>query len=352
VVAPVILVVPDGASEPLGDAPTALERARTPRLDALARSGEVLRVRTIPQGLEAGTEVGLPSLLGVTLDAVPGRGALEAAAAGIAVGADQGAWRLDVRPPTTLHASARDRLAEAVGTLGGTLHDLGGHRHLLVGPRWWGDAPLGPHQTTDALSTLARGPFAGVANAAKAALRAHAGGRLGAWPWGRLGGTVDWSVVGARFGAVHVITTGGVAAGIGRLAGAEVAIAGDVAAQVAGALDAGAGLVVVHDGGADEAAHTGDGDAKVAAIEALDAALDPLVHLAVARGALLVVCPDHGCDPATGRHDPAPVPAVRWTAAADDAEQRGAATGPWRCTERDAADAPLVEARDLLDVPA
>ena len=41
------LVILDGASEPLGPAPTSLERAGTPALDALGREGGLSRVRTV-----------------------------------------------------------------------------------------------------------------------------------------------------------------------------------------------------------------------------------------------------------------------------------------------------------------
>jgi len=78
-------------------------------------------------------------------------------------------------------------------------------------------------------------------------------------------------------------------------------------------------------GAPDEAAHARDARAKVAAIEAADALL--LAPLAAAlrgrarshdRGAAtLRVCADHGCDPATGEHDGAPVPCVLWSDAAD-----------------------------------
>jgi 2,3-bisphosphoglycerate-independent phosphoglycerate mutase len=346
---PLILVVPDGASEPVrGDRPTALEAARTPVLDALARSGEVLRVRTIPAGVEAGTEVGLTRLLGVPVDTPPARGTLEAAAARIPIPAGAGAWRLDVHPPTTLTEDARRRLDEAVQTLGGTVHHLGGHRHLLIGPRWWGDAPVGPHQTEAPLSALARGPFAGIAKTAKAALRGAGDGRLRAWPWGRLGTAVDWAAAGRAHDRVHLLTTGGVAAGLGRLVEATVEPLADVAARTRAALEGGAGLVVVHDGRPDDAAHDRDVAGKVAAVEEVDRIVGSLVDLSAAWSASLVICPDHGCDPATGRHDGTPVPAVRWSVPRPRPTAtpvgRRLAGGQRRCTERLAAGSRVVDA--------
>jgi 2,3-bisphosphoglycerate-independent phosphoglycerate mutase len=81
--------------------------------------------------------------------------------------------------------------------------------------------------------------------------------------------------------------------------------------------------VVVHVGGPDEAAHERDPAAKVASIEAADTLLlAPLAAELRARrrtrgedAASLRVCPDHGCDPASGEHDDAPVPCLDWPAA-------------------------------------
>ncbi len=128
-----------------------------------------------------------------------------------------------------------------------------------------------------------------------------------------------------------VIGARGAAIGIARLMGARTVVpygatgrpGTDLAAKAAAALeavDAGAARVVVHVGAPDEAAHERDEEAKVAAIEAADEQLlRPLADALRARrvrlgddSATLQVCPDHGCDPATGRHDDAPVPCLRW----------------------------------------
>jgi 2,3-bisphosphoglycerate-independent phosphoglycerate mutase len=48
-------------------------------------------------------------------------------------------------------------------------------------------------------------------------------------------------------------------------------------------------------------------------LERLDAELlEPLREAVAALQGRLAVCPDHGTDPHTGRHDPAPVPGVVW----------------------------------------
>ena len=281
-----ILVVPDGVAS--------FDGAHTPALDRLAARGATARVRTIPAGLPAGTEVGFPTLLGIRLEQAPARGRLEAAAAGIEIGAEQGAWRLDVLPAGDLPDSDVERLDAAVAELGGHVHRLRGHRCLLVGPHWWGDAPPGPHQTDRRLREFAIGPFGGVAKAAKAALYPRI-----AWPWGRLGGADALPDVPALLGRPVTVVPGSAAVqGIARLTGCTVA------EEVPDDHD---GLLVVHDGRPDEAAHTKDPVAYAAAIETFDReVLAPLLD----RGVPIAVCGDHGCDPVTGRHTEGPVTAV------------------------------------------
>lgn len=289
-----LLIVPDGASEPLGAGPTCLEEARIPVLDGLAARGTLARVRTIPDGLPPGTEVGLPTLLGARLATTPSRGRFEAAAAGIAVDDDEGAWRLDVLDGwRAAEVSDHDVavLDEALAQLGGRVRRLRGHRLLLTGPAWWGDAPPGPHQSDKPLRALAIGPFGGVAKAARTAL---GDGRV-AWPWGALDGGPP-AKVGRR---TIMVARVGAPVGIARLLGCEVSD------TVPDPLPAGA-LVVVHVADPDEAAHARDRAAKVAALQRLDALVGELAALTPD----LAVCPDHGCDPATGAHTADPVPAV------------------------------------------
>ena len=87
-----VLLILDGASEPLGLAATSLERARTPALDALAREGALSRLQTIAPAAR-GSEAAIPALLGWVPPAPVDRGALEAAARGIALGPGERAWR-------------------------------------------------------------------------------------------------------------------------------------------------------------------------------------------------------------------------------------------------------------------
>jgi 2,3-bisphosphoglycerate-independent phosphoglycerate mutase len=114
----------------------------------------------------------------------------------------------------------------------------------------------------------------------------------------------------------------------------------DLAAKAHAALGAiadGAARVVVHVGAPDVAGHARDRAAKVEAIERADR--DVIAPLAAALrrvGGTLRVCPDHGCDPATGLHDATPVPCLDWPAP-------GAEAGG-RLTERAVAALALQEA--------
>jgi len=284
------LVILDGASEPLdGTRATSLERARTPALDVLVREGTLSRLRTVPNGLAPGSEVAIPTLLGWVPDGVVDRGAIEAAARGIAVAPGERAWRLDAVTPDGERAgdAATDRAARALqaDAAAHVVHRLAGHRLLVVGP-----PPL------------------------PAAARAVG---LRAWPEGVV-------IPPMLERLTLMVAATGAAAGVGRLLGARVVTpagatggpASDLAAKAACAVQAiagGATRVIVHVGGPDEAAHLLDAESKIAAIERADRDLiAPLVAAIRRAGGTLRICPDHGCDPATGQHDAHPVPCVRW----------------------------------------
>jgi 2,3-bisphosphoglycerate-independent phosphoglycerate mutase len=301
------LVIPDGAAQPLRPgAPTALAAARMPVLDALAATGEVARVAVTPAGLPAGSEAGVPALLGHPPARPLGRGRIDAAGYGVSVPRGLVPWRADVWSEDGTRASAgMARLVAAA--LGGAWTD--GHRMVLFAPK-------------------DRAPVGGV--------------DLRVWPDGAtLPRALDDNTV--------VVAAPGAAAGCARLLGAAVVVpAGatgdvntDLHAKARAAIEAirrGAARVVVHVGAPDEAAHRRDGAAKIAALEALDAALLGPLSAAIARaGGTLAVCPDHGTDPVDGTHDAGPVPALRW----GQGIARTGRAGPNRMTEAAAAAAPV-----------
>lgn len=333
-----VLVILDGASEPLGESPTSLERAGTPVLDGLASEGVVTALRTVAAGLPVGSETAIPGLLGWVPQAPVDRGAIEAAAHGIEVADDERAWRVDRRNRGDATATARQlahilakRLPSRRGSPRGRVHHICGHRMLVVGPE--PTSTLGGELLQVALRS---GPF---------------GRELFVWQVGAIPPRVlneDTVVVGAR----------GAAIGIARLMGARTIVppgatgrpGTNLAAKAAAALsaiDAGAARVVVHVGAPDEAAHERDAEAKVAAIEAADRLLlSPLADALRANGGTLQVCPDHGCDPTTGEHDGAPVPCLLWRAS-DVSGADGASDT--RLTERAAASVRVTDVASISD---
>jgi 2,3-bisphosphoglycerate-independent phosphoglycerate mutase len=322
-----ILVILDGAPEPIRAGPTSLEAAATPELDALCADGTVARLRTTPDGFAPGSETGLPVLLEAEPEAPLGRGPIEAAAAGVPVPEGHGAWRVDLLHGDGLRAS-EDEVCRVAPALRAHLpqHEvfpLRGHRVLAVGPT-------------------------------RPALRCCAGLDVVVWPDGAtlaptLGPDGADAVGGPGLDAsgrpVTLVCGPGAAAGIGRLLGARVVVpdaaTGDLdtdldAKSSAALLALGRGEdVVVHVGTPDEAAHRLDPEAKCLAIEDADARIvAPLRRAADAAGATLAVTSDHGTCPRTGRHDAAPVPLV---VAGPDVP----AGGPTRLTERAVAGAPV-----------
>ncbi|MDX6683330.1 MAG: 2,3-bisphosphoglycerate-independent phosphoglycerate mutase, partial [Solirubrobacteraceae bacterium] len=128
----------------------------------------------------------------------------------------------------------------------------------------------------------------------------------------------------------------------GAAPGVRVGVEGAAPSVQVGVSGAASVRVVVHVGGADEAAHLRDRAAKVAVIERADAQLVAPLAAAIARaGGTLTVCPDHGCDPRTGAHDAAPVPCLTWS----PARGRDRPAGPHhrRLTERAVRHLPVVE---------
>ncbi|HUZ27682.1 MAG TPA: hypothetical protein VMU90_00480 [Solirubrobacteraceae bacterium] len=314
-----VLVIPDGAAQPpRNGTPTALEAAHTPVLDALAADGAVVRVATTPSGLPAGSETGIVSLLGAAPQQRVSRGWVDAAAYGIEVPDGLQPWRADLVYRGGKRASIR-QARDVCAHLGPGAHAVSGHRLLLLAPERPPDRRL---------------------------LGLH----VRVWPQGAAPqGSVPVRTV--------VICARGAAAGCARLLGADVVTPGgatgdldtDLQAKAQAAMAAlvsGVPRVVVHFGAPDECAHRREVDAVVRCLERLDAEL--LAPLRDAVGALsgrLAVCPDHGTDPHTGRHDPAPVPAVAWG-------EGVAQQGPAVLSERAARISPVSAPDELLGLRA
>ncbi len=343
-----VLLVPDGmADEPqaaLGGR-TPLEAAETPAMDGLARGGVVGLVRTIPAGMPPASDVGNLSALGYEPAAVyTGRSPLEAASLNVGLGPLDVSYRANLvtirdgvmRDNTAGHASneeARacfDALQAALGDGTFEFHAGVTYRGLLL---WRGGEVVPctpPHDILDQpVEGYLPGVAAGVADTPAAALgnlqrRADevlAGLRpdTQVWFWGegrkpRMPSFHDlYGLSGAVVAAVDLVR------GIGRLAGLDVidvpGATGDLdtnyraKAQAAAAALANHDLVWLHVEAPDEAAHMGDLNEKVRAIERVDAeVLTPL--LSVSPRPAVMVLPDHYTPLAARTHSDPPVPFV------------------------------------------
>ncbi len=137
--------------------PTPLEAAHTPNMDLMANAGVFGRIRTIPQGLPPGSDVGNLSLFGYDPNVYyTGRAPLEAAAMGVKLQKGDQAFRINMvclagqgdqavmADYSGSHVSTEEStlllksLAEQVERDGFALHAGVSYRHLLV----WRNAPL------------------------------------------------------------------------------------------------------------------------------------------------------------------------------------------------------------------
>lgn len=312
-----IILVGDG----MGDYPqerlgglTPLEAARTPNLDRLARIGSLGTVRTIPQGMEPGSDVANMSLLGYDPSIYhTGRAPLEAASIGISLEPDEVAFRCnlvcleknenaqvimaDYSAGHISSGEARELVEALQAACGPTLrlYPGVGFRQLLV---WKGgnaklptvpphdisgrpiaqydilqDQPvLGPF-TREAARILETHP---VNVARKSAGKAAANS---VWLWGQgkapqMPGLSRFGLSGAMVSAVDLLKGIGVYAGLDpvQVEGATGYIDTNFEGKVAAALSAleRGNFVFLHLEAPDEVSHTGNLELKVRAIEYFD----------------------------------------------------------------------------------
>jgi 2,3-bisphosphoglycerate-independent phosphoglycerate mutase len=337
---------------------TPLEFARTPRMDALAKAGELGLVETIPKGYHPGSDVANLSVFGYDpTTCYSGRSPLEAAAMGVQLGPDDVAFRLNL---VTLSAQygklymadfsaghisteeARELILALQAELGGgpfQFYPGVSYRHLMV---WRGGKDrltfTPPHDLTgqSVEGHYPRGEgqeeLVRLMNDSQLLLKNHPvnqqrerRGECAAnsiWLWGhgrapkmeRL--TDRFGISGAVISAVDLIR------GIGIYAGLEVIHVpgatgyidtnyrgkGEYALQALSKCD----LVYIHVEAPDEAAHAGNLDDKIKAIEAFDelvvgTVLDGLAHLGPHR---VLVLPDHATPVRKMTHDDGPVPYI------------------------------------------
>lgn len=375
-----VVLVPDGAAdEPrleLGGK-TPLAAAHTPNFDQLAQSAELGLARTIPAGFAAGSDVANLCLMGYDPNLYyTGRAPLEAASLGVDLAADQVAFRCNLvfiadgrmEDFTAGHISTGEAgeliafLQEELGSDEAQFHPGLSYRHLMVAAGRGAEARLTPpHDITGqpVAGHLPRGEDAawlsGLMERSQELLKNHPVNRQrqeagkapanSIWLWGQ-GRAPQMPTIQERFGIRGaVISAVDLVKGLGRYAGLEVI-------EVPGAtgfLDTDYGakgryalkalkkfdFVYVHVEAPDEAAHMGDSEAKVTAIERFDAELTgPLLSGLGGLGEhRILMLPDHATPLATRTHSDAPVPYLLYdslsavTGASAFDEEAAAATG-------------------------
>jgi 2,3-bisphosphoglycerate-independent phosphoglycerate mutase len=348
-----VVLVPDGcADEPLAelDHRTPLETATMPALARLAARGEVGRAAVIPEGLPPGSDVGNMAILGYDPARFhTGRAPIEAAAMGVDLGADEVAYRCNLvtldgaSPPTMVDFAAGHPTSAQSRPIIEALDDaLGGgrdgvrffagveYRHLCVVPRDLGDAQcVPPHDLTGKAAVLPVGPAAekliGLMDASKPIVRSAAAAvdsvATQIWLWGQ-GIRPELPAFVTRYGIEGRLTSAvDLVRGLGVLTGLEVldvpgATAGfdnDYAAQRNAALASleDRDFFLLHVEASDEAAHQGDVQEKVAALERWDRdVIGPLVAALDGAGApyRILLMPDHATPCAIKTHTSDPVP--------------------------------------------
>ena len=370
------IIIPDGCADEPQDAlqgRTPLEAADVSAMDAIAASGIVGRSSNVPDRLPAGSDVANLSVLGYNpLEHFTGRAPLEAAAQGIALGADDWAVRCNLVTieGQVMHDFTAGHISteEAAALIQSAQEHLGGdcleffpgvsYRNLLVYRTHDGPVPFSPdtrttppHDLTDnsVLDDYPRGPgsdlLTQLMSDSVALFAEHPvnvarrqQGKLPAtnvWLWG-LGSTPQLQSFEERYGLRGAMITAvdllrGLATLIGwqriEVPGATGYIDTDYAAKGRHAVQAltDVDLVFVHVEATDEASHEGNTTEKVAALEQIDRHIVGPVHEALKSYGeyRILVTPDHPTLLRTKTHAHGYVP---WTIAGSGIDADAATT--------------------------
>ncbi len=389
-----LILVGDG----MGDYPiaelggrTVLEAAATPHMDSLASRGELGLARTIPPGMEPGSDVANLAVMGYDPARYhTGRAPLEAAALGVKLGPTEVAFRCNL---VTLRAEPgklvmedyaaghipSEEAKELIAALETALGQNGRHfypgvsyRHLLVwdrGDATWKTYP--PHdwsgRDVSALMTPEGGrePLWQLVRASWPVLQEHplnkqrqAAGKKPAnsiWLWGQGKPpalptlTERFGLTGAVISAVDLIRGIGLYAGLTpiRVPGATGFLDTNYEGKVKAALEALKTLdfVFLHVEAPDEAGHKGDVKLKLQAVEDFDRrVVGPLLAGLKELGdhRLLVLC-DHLTPIAVKTHTTEPVPFILY-----DSRHHSGQNRPYTEAAAQEAGLMLEQAADLL----
>jgi 2,3-bisphosphoglycerate-independent phosphoglycerate mutase len=376
-----IILIGDG----MGDYPipelngkTPLQAAATPHMDRLASLGELGLARTIPVGMEPGSDIANLAIMGYDPATYhTGRAPLEAAALGVTLKPDEVAFRCNL---VTLKAETGgiymedyaaghiaseeakvliQALETELGANGRHFYPGVSYRHLLVWdqgdaawktypPHDWSGQEVGHLMTPDG----GRGPLWGLISASWRVLQTHdlnmrrrVAGKKPAnsiWLWGQGKAPVlptlpeRFGLTGAVISAVDLIRGIGLYAGLTpiKVPGATGYLDTNYEGKVEAALKAleTMDFVFIHVEAPDEAGHKGELKLKLQAIEDFDRrVVGPLMEGLRKLGdhRLLVMC-DHLTPISVKTHTPEPVPFVLYDSRQAGDRRRG-------YTEADAA---------------
>lgn len=348
-----VVILGDGmADRPLAalDGKTPLQAAHTPNMDMVASKGRCGLAKTVPEGLPPGSDVANLSVMGYDpRKYYTGRAPLEAAAMGISLGEDDTAFRCNL--VTVVNGVMKDYSAghitsaegrELVRALqpimpGRRLYAGVSYRHLLVLKAGEEAVCTPPHDITDRPieDYLPRGKdselLRELMEAAKPILAAHpvnlkriAEGLRPAnmiWLWGQGPAPAmptfieKFGLAGAMISAVDLLK------GIGIYAGLEVidvpGATGTIDTNYAGKVEAALNtlkrvdFVYLHIEAPDEAAHEGNLELKIRALELFDQrVVGPVIEGLKAGGEdwRIMLMPDHATPIEIRTHSRDPVP--------------------------------------------
>jgi len=371
-----LVIIPDGAAdlplEELGGR-TPLEVANTPNLEAIAREGQVGLAHTIPAEAEnPGSDIALLSILGYDpVKYYTGRAPLEAASLGVALEEKDVAFRCNLVTSDgerLLNYSAGDISTEEARPLIELINKRLGtskrqffpgisYRHLMT----WREGPVEvkttpPHDIQgerlepylpqgdgeEVLRTLIYDSLEVLQgheiNRRRREERKPAANMIWLWGQGRAPNlpsfSARWGMAGVVIGAVDLVRGVAKYAGLaapkveGATGGIETNFSGKAQAAIT-ALEK-ADFVLVHIEAPDEAAHQGNIEKKIWAIEQVDEkVVGPLRERLAGKGRMLIL-PDHRTPISIRTHSRHPVPFALWpgeSKAAAFSEAEAAATG-------------------------
>jgi 2,3-bisphosphoglycerate-independent phosphoglycerate mutase len=371
---------------------TPLAAAKTPNMDFLATQGELGLARTIPDGMEPGSDVANLSIMGYDPATFhTGRAPLEAASMGVSLGPQDVAFRCNLvtlrhegdgdifmEDYSAGHISSNeageliDSINQTMGNGSRRFYPGVSYRHLLVwqgGQENWRTFP--PHDLTgQSVRAYLEGegkekPLLELVKSSWSVLAKHAVNRLrrergqnpasSIWLWGQ--GRAPrvptlqelYGLTGAVISAVDLMRGIGIYAGLKPILvpGATGYLDTNYAGKVEAALDAleSMDFVYLHVEAPDEAGHTGELNNKLQAIEDFDyKVVGPMLQGLKTLGPhRVLLMPDHRTPLSLKTHSPEPVPFALYDS------RRPHGTQPRRFNEMAAESTGLlIEKADLL----